>query len=193
MVKYPLWHPTMPLERCGHTGAVPYALFDTALGRCGVAWNSAGITAVALPEAEESLVAYLTGFSDAPGDVDDVSGPAVDGITALFDGLLPDLSALPVILDVSDFDRAVYDLARSIPRGSTLTYGAVAARLGVPGAAQAVGGALGRNPVPVIIPCHRVVGAGREVGGFSAPGGASTKQKILAIEGVAGFGEPTLF
>jgi methylated-DNA-[protein]-cysteine S-methyltransferase len=172
---------------------VPYVLFDTALGRCGLAWSPLGVTAVALPESEELLADYLSGLSDAPGLVDGLSGPAVDGITALLDGSPVDLSAVPVDLDVSKFDRAVYDVAASIPRGSTLTYGAVASRLGQPGAAQAVGGALGRNPVPIIIPCHRVLGAGREVGGFSAPGGTSTKQKILAIEGVAGFGEPTLF
>ncbi|OZF51745.1 cysteine methyltransferase [Rhodococcus sp. 14-2470-1b] len=172
---------------------MPYTLFDTPLGRCGLAWNSDGVTAVALPESEDRLIDYLTGFDPLPGDPDGVAPVAIEGIAALFDGGNPDLSAVPVILDVSDFDNAVYDVARAIPRGSTMTYGAVAARLGHPGAAQAVGGALGRNPVPVIIPCHRVLGAGREVGGFSAPGGASTKQRILAIEGVPGFGEPTLF
>jgi methylated-DNA-[protein]-cysteine S-methyltransferase len=94
---------------------------------------------------------------------------------------------------VSAFDASVYTVCSAIPRGATLTYGDIARRLGLPGAAQAVGGALGRNPVPIIVPCHRVLGAGREVGGFSAPGGANTKQRILGIEGVAGFDEPTLF
>ncbi|WP_037182977.1 methylated-DNA--[protein]-cysteine S-methyltransferase [Rhodococcoides fascians] len=172
---------------------MPYSLFDTSLGQCGLAWNADGVTAVALPESEDRLIDYLTGFDALPGDPDGVATVAIEGITALFDGGDPALSAIPVVLDVSDFDNAVYDVTRAIPRGSTMTYGAVAARLGHPGAAQAVGGALGRNPVPVIIPCHRVLGAGREVGGFSAPGGPSTKQRILAIEGIPGFGEPTLF
>lgn len=172
---------------------MPHALFDTALGRCGLAWNGAGITAVGLPESDEDLVKYLASFEAVAASPNGVARAAVEAITALLDGSVVDLSAIPVVLDVSVFDRAVYDITSSIPRGSTLTYGAVATRLGQPGAAQAVGGALGRNPVPIIVPCHRVLGAGREVGGFSAPGGASTKQKILAIEGVAGFGEPTLF
>lgn len=172
---------------------MPYALFDTSLGRCGLAWTRQGVSAVALPEPEDALVAYLTEFETVVGTPDALAQHAIDGIQALLDGSAADLSSVPVVLDVSDFDRAVYDVTRSISRGSTLTYGAVAAEVGRPGGAQAVGGALGRNPVPVIIPCHRVLGAGREVGGFSAPGGASTKQRILAIEGVSGFGEPTLF
>ncbi|MDJ0393315.1 methylated-DNA--[protein]-cysteine S-methyltransferase [Rhodococcus sp. G-MC3] len=172
---------------------MPYALFDTALGRCGLAWTSEGVTAVGLPESDDALVRYLTRFDAVSAAPDGVALGAVEAISALLDGFAVDLSTIPVVLTVSVFDRAVYDVTSSIPRGSTLTYGAVATRLGQPGAAQAVGGALGRNPVPVIVPCHRVLGAGREVGGFSAPGGASTKQKILAIEGVAGFGEPTLF
>lgn len=160
-----------------------YALFDTTLGRCGIAWTSAGITAVDLPEASGVL-------DGVPG------GMVTDAITeiqTLLDGRAADFSSIPVVLDVSEFDRAVYDVTRAIPRGSVLTYGAVATALGRPGAAQAVGGALGRNPVPVIIPCHRVLGAGRAIGGFSAPGGVSTKERILAIEQVPGFGDATLF
>lgn len=172
---------------------MPYVLFDTALGRCGLAWSDAGITAVGLPESEESLSEYLHGFGGEPDDPRGAAREAVELITALLDGKQVDLSAIPVVLDVSEFDSAVYGVTRAIPLRSTMTYGTLAARLGQPGAAQAVGGALGRNPVPIIIPCHRVLGAGREVGGFSAPGGASTKEKILSIEGVSGFGEPTLF
>ncbi|WP_072803853.1 methylated-DNA--[protein]-cysteine S-methyltransferase [Rhodococcoides yunnanense] len=172
---------------------MPYVLFDTAIGHCGLAWTDAGVLAVGLPEPDDALADYLQGFEAELGVPDAVAASAIDKITALLDGKQADLTTVPVVLDVSDFDASVYALTRSIPAGSTKTYGEIAARLGHPGAAQAVGGALGRNPVPVIIPCHRVLGAGREVGGFSAPGGASTKEKILAIEGVAGFGEPTLF
>ena len=84
---------------------------------------------------------------------------------------------------VPDFHRRVYQVARTIPPGKTLTYGDVARRLGDPGAAQAVGQALGRNPFAIIVPCHRVVAAGGRIGGFSANGGAATKRRILAIEG----------
>ncbi|MGA9871241.1 MAG: methylated-DNA--[protein]-cysteine S-methyltransferase [Rhodococcus sp. (in: high G+C Gram-positive bacteria)] len=162
---------------------MPYALFDTALGTCGIAWSEHGITAVELPEATGDIV----------GEPNEVVAHAIAAVQALLDGRAVDLSTIPVVLDVSDFDRAVYDVARAIAFGSVLTYGAVAAKLGRPGAAQAVGGALGRNPVPIIVPCHRVLGSGRAVGGFSAPGGVNAKRRILAIEGVAGFGEATLF
>ena len=133
------------------------------------------------------------GFGATHGQVDALAADAIDRIIGLLDGQAVDMTSIPLVLDVSEFDASVYTVCSEIPRGSTLTYGDIARRLGQPGAAQAVGGALGRNPVPIIIPCHRVLGAGTEVGGFSAPGGANTKQIILGIEGVPGFDEPTLF
>ncbi|MEK8069970.1 methylated-DNA--[protein]-cysteine S-methyltransferase [Rhodococcoides navarretei] len=169
-------------------------LFDTAIGRCGIAWTEDGVVAVALPEpSDEAIADYLAGFGAVRGPADGLAGDAIERIVALLDGRAVDMSPIPLVLDVSEFDASVYTVCSEIPRGATLTYGDVARRLGHPGAAQAVGGALGRNPVPIIVPCHRVLGAGREVGGFSAPGGANTKQRILGIEGVPGFDEPTLF
>ncbi|MEH6796816.1 MAG: methylated-DNA--[protein]-cysteine S-methyltransferase [Rhodococcus sp. (in: high G+C Gram-positive bacteria)] len=169
-------------------------LFDTAIGRCGIAWTEDGVVAVALPEpSDEAMLDYLSGFGAVQGPADGLAGDAIERIVALLDGRAVDMSPIPLVLDVSEFDASVYTVCSEIPRGATLTYGDVARRLGYPGAAQAVGGALGRNPVPIIVPCHRVLGAGREVGGFSAPGGANTKQRILGIEGVPGFDEPTLF
>jgi methylated-DNA-[protein]-cysteine S-methyltransferase len=93
---------------------------------------------------------------------------------------------------MSDFDRRVYEIARSIPPGRVLTYGEVASRLGIDNA-RAIGQALGRNPIAVIVPCHRIVAAGGKLGGFSAPGGATTKRRLLAIEGARRDEEPTLF
>ncbi|MGJ0120260.1 methylated-DNA--[protein]-cysteine S-methyltransferase [Williamsia sp. MIQD14] len=177
------------------TTARRYALFDTALGVCGVCWTAPDvIVAVALPEDDRAdMERYLASFDAEPGAPAPVAG-TIDLIRGLMAGSDVDLSAVPVdIADLPDFDRRVYAITRDIPRGRVLTYGAVASRLGQPGAAQAVGRALGRNPIPVVIPCHRVVGAGTEVGGFSAPGGAATKSRILAAEKVSGFGEPTLF
>ena len=169
-------------------------LFDTAIGRCGLAWSADGVMAVALPEpSDEAMLDYLAGFAATRGPVDALAADAIDRIVALLAGRTVDMSPIPLVLQVSTFDASVHTVCSAIPRGATLTYGDIARRLGVPGAAQAVGGALGRNPVPIIVPCHRVLGAGREVGGFSAPGGANTKQRILGIEGVAGFDEPTLF
>jgi methylated-DNA-[protein]-cysteine S-methyltransferase len=86
--------------------------------------------------------------------------------------------------DVAPFPRRVYEVARKIPAGATFSYGEVAARLGAPRAARAVGQALGRNPLPILVPCHRVLAAGGKPGGFSANGGVATKLRLLAIESV---------
>ena len=104
-------------------------------------------------------------------------------IVSLLEGQPDDLSTLELDLSgVPDFHRRVYQVTRSIPPGSTLSYGEVAARVGEAGAARAVGQALGENPIPLIIPCHRVVASGGKIGGFSGGGGASTKRRLLAIE-----------
>jgi methylated-DNA-[protein]-cysteine S-methyltransferase len=119
---------------------------------------------------------------------------AIDGIVALLAGEATDLAA--VVLDmerVPAFNRRVYEVARTIAPGETLTYGDIAARLGDPGAAREVGQALGRNPFAVIVPCHRVVAAGGRTGGFSANGGVTTKLRLLEIERARLGREPTLF
>jgi methylated-DNA-[protein]-cysteine S-methyltransferase len=116
---------------------------------------------------------------------------AIDAMTALLRGEAVDLRDVPLDLGaVPDFARRVYAVAQAIPPGSTRTYGEVAAQVGEPGAARAVGRAMGQNPVPIVVPCHRVVAAGGALGGFSARGGASTKRRMLAIEGALA---PTLF
>jgi methylated-DNA-[protein]-cysteine S-methyltransferase len=182
-----------------------FALFDTAVGCCGVAWRDGGIVGVALParldssERTPGLAAtrsYLT--AEHPGVVETPPPPevaaAIDGMVALLAGEPVDLADVRLDLSgVPAFHQQVYDVARAIPPGSTLTYGEVAARLGLPGAAQAVGQALGRNPVPIIVPCHRVTAAGGALGGFSAPGGAATKERMLRIEGALPAPPPTLF
>ena len=109
---------------------------------------------------------------------------ARDAIVALLRGERRDLSAIALdMTGVPDFYRRVYDAARRIEPGMTATYGAIAARLDDPTAARQVGQALGRNPFPIVVPCHRVVAAGGKAGGFSAPGGTATKLRMLAIEG----------
>jgi methylated-DNA-[protein]-cysteine S-methyltransferase len=117
---------------------------------------------------------------------------AIEGIVAVVAGEPRDLSNVALDLGgVSEFNRRVYAVARTIKPGATLTYGAIAARLGEPDA-RGVGEAMGQNPCPIIVPCHRVVAAGGKTGGFSAPGGAATKRRLLAIEG-ASADAPTLF
>ena len=115
---------------------------------------------------------------------------AIERIVTHLEGGSPDLDSIALDLaDVQEFDRRVYDIARAIPRGATRTYGEVAAELGDPGAARAVGQALGRNPFPIIVPCHRVLAAAGRPGGFSAHGGVATKLRLLAIEGAPGNAE----
>jgi methylated-DNA-[protein]-cysteine S-methyltransferase len=164
-----------------------FALFDTTIGRCGIAWSDHGVVGVQLPESggeARTLARVLRRFPDAR----ETSPPlevqhAVDGIVALLHGEASDLSAVPLDMDgVPDFNRRVYEVARAIPPGATLTYGEVAARLGDRGAARAVGRALGQNPFALIVPCHRVLAAGGGIGGFSAGGGITTKRRLLTIE-----------
>ena len=117
----------------------------------------------------------------------------IDDIVALTRGERRDLSLIALDMEgVPDFNRRVYEVARTIAPGTTLTYGAIAKELGAPDA-RGVGEALGQNPIPIIVPCHRVVAAGRKSGGFSAPGGVATKLRLLAIEGARLDDTPTLF
>jgi methylated-DNA-[protein]-cysteine S-methyltransferase len=175
--------------------AISFALFDTAIGRCAIAWSERGIVSVLLPERDDAaLRARLRrrhpGAHEAPPPAE--VAQAIDGITALAAGERRDLSGVALDLTgVPEFNRRVYAVARTIRPGETLTYGAIAAQLDEPDARR-IGEAMGRNPCPMIVPCHRVVAAGGKTGGFSAPGGAATKRRLLAIEG-AGAEEPTLF
>jgi methylated-DNA-[protein]-cysteine S-methyltransferase len=172
-----------------------FSLFKSAIGRCGVAWSPRGIIAVLLPERDDAaLRARLrrrhAGAQEA-APPDEVT-QAIGGIIALVAGEPRDLAH--VVLDltgVPDFNRLVYAVTRTIKPGKTLTYGAIAAELGESDARR-IGEAMSRNPCPIIIPCHRVVAAGGKAGGFSAPGGAATKRRLLAIEGATA-DAPTLF
>jgi methylated-DNA-[protein]-cysteine S-methyltransferase len=177
------------------TTTISFALFDTAIGRCAVAWSARGIVTVLLPDRDDAALRarLLRRHPDArtAAPPDEVA-QAIDDIAALVAGVRRDLAN--VVLDltgVPEFNRRVYAAARTIRPGETLTYGAIAARLGEPDARR-VGEAMGRNPCPIIVPCHRVVAAGGKTGGFSAPGGVAAKRRLLAIEGAVA-DEPTLF
>ena len=173
-----------------------FAMFDTAVGRCAIAWSARGITGVQLPERDDAatrarLLKRNAGAREAapPPEV----AQTIDDIVALTRGERRDLSLIALDMEgVPDFNRRVYEVARMIAPGTTLTYGAIAKELGAPDA-RGVGEALGQNPIPIIVPCHRVVAAGRKSGGFSAPGGVATKLRLLAIEGARLDDTPTLF
>ena len=172
-------------------------LFATRLGACGIAWSERGVTRLQLPERTPTATERRLRARPADGGAGVPPASVRDAIALLeryFAGERIDFS--PVALDlvgVGQFHRAIYDVARSLGWGQTATYGDLARQVGSPGAARAVGQAMGHNPVPVIIPCHRVLAAGRKIGGFSAPGGALTKERLLALEGVhLGSGTPLL-
>lgn len=174
-----------------------YALFSTAIGTCAIAWGAGGIVRILLPEADADASRRRLAHR-FPEAVEMRPAPGIDlaiaDIVRLVDGGKNDLAR--IALDMSGlaaFDRTVYEVARTIPPGRTLTYGDVARRIGEPGAARAVGQSLGRNPFPIVVPCHRVLAANGKAGGFSARGGRATKLRLLMIEG-AHLGEtPTLF
>jgi methylated-DNA-[protein]-cysteine S-methyltransferase len=153
--------------------------FSTAFGPVAVAWTARGLSRVRILDTGTDLGAGGEGAS-AP-----VAAEAVRLLTAYFAGEPVDFS--PLVLDdtgLSTLDAAIYRELRRVPRGATVTYGELAARAGAPGAAQAVGGAMARNPWVIVVPCHRVLAAGGALGGFSAPGGVRTKRKLLRMEGV---------
>jgi methylated-DNA-[protein]-cysteine S-methyltransferase len=173
-----------------------FALFATAIGHCGIVWSERGIAGVQLPEGGEGATRrrvqrrFPAAHAAAPPpDVQRV----IDDIVALLAGEPRDLSGVKLDTGaVSDFQHRVYAAARAIPAGSTLSYGEIAERLGGRLLARDVGEALGQNPFPIIVPCHRVMAAGGKMGGFSAPGGVRTKLRLLSIEG-AQPGGTTLF
>ncbi len=164
-----------------------YILFETAIGWAGLAWAANGLVAAHLPEPsfEGARHRFLRRFPKAAeATPPDYVAHAIKGIQALLEGRSVDLLDVPIdIASVPEFNARVYEIARAIPPGETLTYGEIAVKLGDKLLARDVGVALGLNPWPIVVPCHRVTAAGGKLGGFSARGGVSTKAKLLAIEG----------
>ncbi len=174
-----------------------HAIFETQIGWAGIAWNDVGLVAAHLPEktADTARASFLRRFPDSIETAipERLSGVVAD-IQALMRGEKPDLLDAPLDLSrTPEFHARVYEIARAIPPGETLTYGEVAVKLGDRLLAQQVGQALGKNPWPIVVPCHRVTAAGGKLGGFSARGGAQTKLRLLAIEGAAAAAQGDLF
>ncbi len=172
------------------TGDIGVAFFATAIGECAIAWNDTAIAGVQLPErtpraTRARMSRRFPGAHELspPSDV----RAAMDGMIALLAGEARDLSAVALDMrDVPGFNRRVYEIARTVAPGATITYGELAAKLGDPAAARDVGRALGENPFPIVVPCHRVLAAGGRTGGFSGGMGVATKLRMLAIERSAG-------
>jgi methylated-DNA-[protein]-cysteine S-methyltransferase len=173
-----------------------FSIFDTALGACGIVWTARGISGVQIHDGSEratraSVLRRFPGAQETlpPAGVQRV----IEGIVALLHGERRNLNDVTIDdEDLPAFNRKVYDVTRAIPPGATLTYGEVAERLGDKLLARDVGQALGQNPIPLIVPCHRVLAASGKTGGFSAPGGVASKLRLLTIEGAQPNG-PTLF
>ncbi|MDG2520987.1 methylated-DNA--[protein]-cysteine S-methyltransferase [Caulobacter segnis] len=166
---------------------IAYAFFDTDIGRCAIAWGDGGIKGLRLPDDDPAyaLRRLLNRFPDA----EEVAPPpriqaVIDDIVRLMRGEKVDLSAAPLDMsDVPEFHRRIYAVAMRIQPGQIRTYGDIARDLGDITLSRAVGQAMGANPFPIVMPCHRVMAAGGKLGGFSAPGGSNTKLKMLVIEG----------
>ncbi len=174
-----------------------YAVFETALGWAGIAWTDRGLVGAHLPERDPEIVrrSFVRKFLEATeAEPPSSLGGVVEGIRALMHGEKADLLDAPLDLErVRDFHAKVYEIARRIPQGQTLAYGEIAIQLGDRLLARDVGAALGKNPWPIVVPCHRVTAADGKLGGFSARGGAQTKLKLLAIEGATAAAQPDLF
>lgn len=172
------------------TTTAGFALFETAIGHCGIAWGARGLAGVLLPEGSEDATRrrmqrlHPRLAEVATNALPPLPRAASARIAALLQGDRDDLGDLPLdMAGVPAFHQRVYALVRGIGPGCTATYGEVAAQLGDPSAARAVGQALGRNPFAPVVPCHRVLAAGGRPGGFSAGGGVATKLRMLLAEG----------
>jgi methylated-DNA-[protein]-cysteine S-methyltransferase len=176
---------------------VQFTMFDTAIGRCGLVWGPQGIVAVQLPQPNEQQT--RTRLKQRTPEAVEAEPPpaiaeAIAAMVALLGGEARDLRGIALDLaGVPEFNKKVYAIAREIPAGETLTYGDIARRLGGVALSRDVGQALGHNPCPIVVPCHRVLAAGGKPGGFSANGGTATKLRMLAIEGAHVNHTPSLF
>ncbi len=173
------------------------SIFETPIGFCGIAWRDAQIIGIEIGSAQETEIRHR--LTERVCDAKTLVPPdyiheAIKQIKTLLSGGTPDFSQLPLALDsVPELNRKVYEIILELKPGETTTYGAIARRLGDVNLSQAVGYALGKNPFPIIVPCHRVLGANGKVGGFSAAGGTATKLKLLNIERARTGTEPDLF
>jgi methylated-DNA-[protein]-cysteine S-methyltransferase len=163
-----------------------YALFATAFGTCAIAWSEHGVTRLRLPESTPAVLeARMAARGRQRGAPTAAASDAIAEVRRYFGGEQTSFSE--IVLDLAScepFDRAIYTAARRIGWGTTASYGELARAAGAPDTARAVGRAMGRNPVPIIIPCHRVITADGRIGGFSAPGGVDTKERLHQLEGI---------
>ena len=157
---------------------------QTAYGWVGIAWSERGLVALTLPEASEAAVLSRLPVGSAQRPA---ATPGLD-ITILCEKLQAYFEGDVVLFDEpldgtigTQFQQRVWALTRAIPRGQTRTYGQIARQAGSPGAARAVGQTMARNPRPIVVPCHRLVGGDGSLTGFG--GGIDVKRRMLEMEG----------
>ncbi len=164
-----------------------YCLFETGIGTCAVAWTERGLKRVQLPDTDATATErHVSGEAGRSSRTDPPPSilECVQLLQAYFRGDRIDFRG--VRLDdegISQFNTKIYRALSEVAYGTTTTYGALARSVGAPGASRAVGVAMARNPWPIVIPCHRVLASGQRIGGFSAPGGQMTKERLLTLEG----------
>jgi methylated-DNA-[protein]-cysteine S-methyltransferase len=174
-----------------------YAIFDTAVGRCGIAWSQAGIVTVQLPEAREidtrrRLLRLHPEARELPLPTN--AEIAIEGIAAALRGRDADFADVALDMEsIPPFNRRVYEFVRTIPRGETRSHDEVASALRVPGALHSVTQAIGKNPFMIIVPCHRVMAAGQHAERISPNAGAISRRHLLSIEGNRPAAGRTLF
>ena len=162
-------------------------IFDTALGAFGLGWTASGVARLQLPGMDRpALDERINRDGARPGEPTRAIEALINQIEDYAEGEDVDFAGVPLDLaGLTDFNRRAYGLLLTVGWGQTTTYGALARQLGDVTLSRAVGAAMGANPVPLIIPCHRVLASDGKPGGFSAPGGAESKLRMLALEGVS--------
>jgi methylated-DNA-[protein]-cysteine S-methyltransferase len=174
-----------------------YTIFDTGIGRCGIAWSDIGVIGVQLPEAREietrrRLFRLYSEARELPPPLN--VEIAIEGIAALLRGQVCDLSDITLDMsDIAPFNRRVYEVVRTIPRGEALSYGEIAARVGVSGATHSVAKAISHNPYMIIVPSHRVVEPSGHADNISPYAGSISKRRLLSIDGARSTSNETLF
>ena len=173
--------------------AVGVTTCETAFGWVGAAWSRHGLAAITLPaptqaEAFDQLPPSSDAAPNPPPGLD--LAALTDRIQRYFEGELVTFDELLDPTIGTGFQRRVWALTRDIPRGHTRTYGQIARLAGSPGAARAVGQAMARNPWPIVVPCHRVVGSDGSLTGFG--GGVDMKRRMLQLEGAPVQAQPLL-
>lgn len=174
----------------GKAPSPQHLVFETELGFVAIAWSPTGLTHLALPErsretAERRAARWTAGAAATAEETPAFVSEAVSLIRRYAQGETIDFAALPLDLTgIDPFRRAIYAAALKLGQGEVTTYGELAERAGFPKMARETGAALGRNPLPLVVPCHRILAAGGKIGGFSAPGGTVTKERLLSHEGV---------